>query len=840
MAKRLRRYRESYTRKQNNKLFKTNERAFYKKLTELDISTKNEGLQLPTPEVVQDFWSKIWDDPVCHTPARWIEEEKEITANLNSMENWMVTPENVRHAISKTLNWKAPGADGIHNFWYKRFTSMHSQLAKNITMVIQNPEEMPDFLTHGVTTLIPKGSETNNPSNYRPITCLPTMYKLITSILTDKIYQHLESNKLLDEEQKGCRRGSRGCKEQLVIDATIMHTAKYQKKALYTAYIDYQKAFDSVPHSWLVEVLQIYKIEEHISQFLAHIMTKWQTKLVLNTPKNNLEVGTVQIKRGIYQGDSLSPLWFCLALRPLTRMLTNQQKGFVFPHSKREISHLWYMDDLKLYSRKKEDLNTLLDVVGQFSTDISMNFGLGKCKISAMEKGKWIQHEGYDTETQGKVESMTEDERYKYLGYQQSTGIDHKEAKKTTTEAYLKRIRSILKAKLSGINTAKAVNTYATSAIIYSFGVIKWTKTELEDLNRMTRKEFKKQRAHHPKSAVERFHLPRKSGGRGIPDLVQRHQGQIENLRSYFYKRANESDLHRTIVAADAKYTPLRLADQGYKMADIEKPNQTIEKWKGKVLHGRYPTSLDNENIDRQASTAYLRHGNLFAETEGFISAIQDQVIPTKAYKKTVFKEQIDNIKCRMCNAHPEYLDHIIDGCPVLAPKEYLQRHDKVGNIIHLQLRKKYMNFDGMDEQPYYKYTPEAVQEDENVRIYWNRKIQTDKTILHNIPDLVLTHKKDKTTYIVDFAIPLGANIAKTCSEKINKYIPLADEIKEMWNMDKVQIIPIIIGSLGEIPVKTIKGLEQLGLDKNTTTQMQKAVILDTCNIVRRVMGTAI
>ena len=107
-------------------------------------------------------------------------------------------------------------------------------------------------------------------------------------------------------------------------------------------------------------------------------------------------------------------------------------------------------------------------------------------------------------------------------------------------------------------------------------------------------------------------------------------------------------------------------------MTDIEKPNQTIEKSKSKTLHGRYPTSLENEDIHRKESTAYLCHGNLFAETEGFISAIQHQIIPTKAYKKTVFGEEIDNIKGRMCNTHPEYLDHIIDGCPVLAPKEYL------------------------------------------------------------------------------------------------------------------------------------------------------------------------
>ena len=81
-----------------------------------------------------------------------------------------------------------------------------------------------------------------------------------------------------------------------------------------------------------------------------------------------------------------------------------------------------------------------------------MKFGLGKCKISAMEKGKWMLHEGYNTETQGKVESMSENERHKYLGYQQTTGIDHKSAKETTTRTYIKRVRIIVRSDRVCIN----------------------------------------------------------------------------------------------------------------------------------------------------------------------------------------------------------------------------------------------------------------------------------------------------------------------------------------------------------------------------------------------------
>ncbi|CAH2019601.1 unnamed protein product, partial [Acanthoscelides obtectus] len=115
-------------------------------------------------------------------------------------------------------------------------------------------------------------------------------------------------------------------------------------------------------------------------------------------------------------------------------------------------------------------------------------------------------------------------------------------------------------------------------------------------------------------------------------------------------------------------------------------PEQQLQQWKSKALHGKYRTLLESDKIDTFASTAYLRSGNLFAETEGFISAIQDQVIATKGYKRNIMRERQDNIRCRVCGEKDEYLDHIIAGCSMLAPKSYLDRHNRVGKIIHQSL----------------------------------------------------------------------------------------------------------------------------------------------------------
>ena len=77
-------------------------------------------------------------------------------------------------------------------------------------------------MREGTTFLLVKSNGTKDPQNYRPITCLVTTYKLSTSILIDRTYSHLEQNDLFPLEQKRCRCGSYGWKDQLMINKMIL------------------------------------------------------------------------------------------------------------------------------------------------------------------------------------------------------------------------------------------------------------------------------------------------------------------------------------------------------------------------------------------------------------------------------------------------------------------------------------------------------------------------------------------------------------------------------------------------------------------------------------------
>ena len=127
---------------------------------------------------------------------------------------------------------------------------------------------MPSWLTSGRTSLLQKDrSKSNVACDYRPITCLPLLWKLLTGIIADQIYTHLDHEKLLPEEQKRCRKGSRGTNDLLYSDRAVIKEVKSRSKNVAMAWTDYKKVYDMVPHSWITECLDLFVVAETIKSF---------------------------------------------------------------------------------------------------------------------------------------------------------------------------------------------------------------------------------------------------------------------------------------------------------------------------------------------------------------------------------------------------------------------------------------------------------------------------------------------------------------------------------------------------------------------------------------------
>jgi len=158
------------------------------------------------------------------------------------------------------------------------------------------------------------------------------------------------------------------------------------------------------------------------------------------------------------------------------------------------------------------------------------------------------------------------------------------------------------------------------------------------------------------------------------------------------------------------RYTPLDLFRANEKeLATDEYNNKVKRQWSQKALHGRHPYDLSRQYVDIEALNKWLTSADLFTETEGFLTAIQDQVILTRNYNKYILKQPNTNELCRRCGKELETIQHITAACEQLAPTEYVKRHGGVANVIHQKLAEAAELIE--DRSPYYKYTPTNILE---------------------------------------------------------------------------------------------------------------------------------
>ena len=168
-----------------------------------------------------------------------------------------ITKESLKKILGRMPNGKSPGPDLAQGFCLKNFSSLHGRVRSELKEFLGSGF-VPSRLTKGRTALLQKDkSKGNIASNYGPITCLPLMWKLLSSVIADQIYGHLDQHKLLPEERKGRRKRSRRTSDLLYIDRAVIREVNSEKKNLAMAWIGYKKDYDILPHSWIKECLQV-------------------------------------------------------------------------------------------------------------------------------------------------------------------------------------------------------------------------------------------------------------------------------------------------------------------------------------------------------------------------------------------------------------------------------------------------------------------------------------------------------------------------------------------------------------------------------------------------------
>lgn len=244
-------------------------------------------------------------------------------------------------------------------------------------IIHKSAEPPPEWASLIIRLLHKKGSK-QLISNFRPLALISNVCKLYMSVLTVRLTMVVEHRQYLGEMQNGFR-AERGTSDNLVVLSQMIEHNRSAKKPLYAAFLDLEKAYDSIEWDVVWQTLAQLDIDARFIDLLKNLYHG----SVCDIKLGQLVADNVPIRRGVRQGCILSPLLFALVMCLLTQRLESSGEGADF--LTRKLAGLLYADDLVLFGNSVKDIQSLLDIAHDFTGEVGMKFSSTKCKIMVFD-----------------------------------------------------------------------------------------------------------------------------------------------------------------------------------------------------------------------------------------------------------------------------------------------------------------------------------------------------------------------------------------------------------------------------------------------------------------------
>ncbi|KAJ0931049.1 putative RNA-directed DNA polymerase [Helianthus annuus] len=262
----------------------------------------------------------------------------------------LVTDDEIKDAMFSIAGNKAPGPDGYTSVFFKKVWDV---VGKDVCLAVkefcQNGKLL-NQLNHMVISLIPKVKTPDSVMDYRPISCCNTLYKCISKIITTRIKEGLGD--IVNINQSAFIPG-RKISDNILLTQELMHNYHLNHGPPRCAFkVDIQKAYDTVDWGFFDNILRGFGFHQRMIKWVMACVTSTMFSLSIN---GNLH-GYFKGKRGLRQGDPMSPYLFTLVMEVLTLILQKQvdvTADFRFHHKCEEqrIINLCFADDLFLFAR---------------------------------------------------------------------------------------------------------------------------------------------------------------------------------------------------------------------------------------------------------------------------------------------------------------------------------------------------------------------------------------------------------------------------------------------------------------------------------------------------------
>ena len=296
------------------------------------------------------------------------EPEEILDINLSE-----ITREDIVRALKQLKMWKAPGPDGLTAEMFKADIDTSADILIKLLKEIWNFELTPDEWDLGIITKIAKSGDLRECSNWRGITIASIVLKIMSLIILNRIKDAVDEK--LRDEQAGFRSG-RGCSDQIFVLRHIVQQSVEHRVPLALAFVDFEKAFDSVHRPTLWRVLRSYGLPDKYVNLIRNIHEASRCQVNVDGELSP----EFYVSSGVLQGNVLSPLLFAVLIDYVMKETTGDRRMGIDWVENKHLSDMEYADDVVLISRSIEELQTLMNGLEENGKRVGLKVNINKTK----------------------------------------------------------------------------------------------------------------------------------------------------------------------------------------------------------------------------------------------------------------------------------------------------------------------------------------------------------------------------------------------------------------------------------------------------------------------------
>ncbi|CAI5994550.1 unnamed protein product [Closterium sp. NIES-65] len=290
------------------------------------------------------------------------------------------TEDEVRKAIRELAPRKSPGADGLPKELFDYNWGLLGPVLMDLVRIFTGGEALPHTVSTAVTILLHKKGDKGDLGNYRPITLLSTVYKIIAKVMASRLKVVL--HEVISEDQYGFLPG-RQLADAVSVVADAIEAGANGKEDWYLMMIDFQKAFDSISRDYLFDTLRKLGLPEVFVSWTEGLHKDAGTCLHINGWTGD----RVAVEKGVRQGCPLAPYLFLCAVEPLCQEFNRKKLG-IGKRGVGTLAYLGYADDTSLLLRGAEQLEAAADVLTVFGRESGLVMNEGKTVVFPLGKNR--------------------------------------------------------------------------------------------------------------------------------------------------------------------------------------------------------------------------------------------------------------------------------------------------------------------------------------------------------------------------------------------------------------------------------------------------------------------